>query len=1319
MLRTTRPSPPKRWIAVSLGALGLLAFATACRVSPADREAAPTRQARVDSAPAEYDPAKAWLTLEQVAPQTAVPDGPREEEAVSPAIQERLDRARTLEAEARYAEAVGELENALREEPSAAVHRALAGLHLVSGANGPARSHADRALALRPNDALAHYTLGMLAAESGNAAEAIERFRIALRCPDATGGSPRQALARYRLAQSLEREGYLTAALEQYRQYESLVTGLDDAGPSNPELARLLQVNGPTAAVPMAAIHERLGQYAQAADTLRRVLPADSRTDPEMYARYVRLLARSGRAAEALAVVRDWDGPTPLLVGLLKEIHGFGKNDDALIHDLRALANRRPDDSAAMLALSETLAVQGRTDEAEHVLRKYAANHPDDADATWLPFDFLTRQRRWVPALDYLVGALERQPEQYPAARARMASLAEGVEAIRPALTAPITADVSAARAYVLGCLALKADEPAGAESWLRASVERAGDFAGPRVELANLYLRQYRWQDAILLAQTASASDPQLERVLGHASAGLDDVDGAVAHFNEAIRLNRADTESMRALAELFERTEQPLRARRQYELILEENPLDHQAREALAMLYLQSGDREAAHAQVARLERLAASPQAVARCRARLAYRPDVADYEGFRRVLLEATGSAPMEAQTAFLVALSLTAEREYDAALPYVRRGLAVDADNIALVDLYVATLRQKLQFADAESVLRELVRRYPNREAMLAGLLEMLGTQQKHAELVDLTQQILAHDTFSAAFLEQCRRETLAALRILGRGEEAVATARQWLEQEPNNPVRSELLLGTLIAEKRFDEALERIDAWEQESGGYAGRDELVDILTRSGRFDRTYQRLLDWLEEDPGDRGLHFDLIATLVEAGRYDDAIELAVANYAAPGSRIGYERIALEAYDAAGRHEDAIRLIQQWVQRTERGLADDFPLGVEQARAMLVDQMLAAGRLDDARKQLNLWIDGESNPLVRVLYLNLLAECERRSGRVAQALESLELAYRMNPLDVNACNSLGYSWADVGVRLDEAEELIRYAVAQNPRSHAYLDSLGWVLYKKGDFAGARYWLELARGADEEDDPVILDHLGDTYWRLGQMERAVADWQAAVELARTGMQRDRRRRDDVDWQRIAEQTPAKIEAAAAGRTPDVAPLGGETEPVDSVVRRRLRPRPPHGGTGLLFVGPACLCGTGLSLWDRLSSRSWEAVGGRSPRRLAVASFGLQDWSARRTLLLFCGPHGGPDFCFVGPALSSWDRLCLCGTGFPAGLWPPRRGWISHGIRRGMPCVQSYDRFSLQENRTCPVTPNGPPSNTRRRRWTPSEAGRGASWPAT
>lgn len=72
-----------------------------------------------------------------------------------------------------------------------------------------------------------------------------------------------------------------------------------------------------------------------------------------------------------------------------------------------------------------------------------------------------------------------------------------------------------------------------------------------------------------------------------------------------------------------------------------------------------------------------------------------------------------------------------------------------------------------------------------------------------------------------------------------------------------------------------------------------------------------------------------------------------------------------------------------------------------------------------------------------------------------------------------------------------------------------------------------------------------------------------------------------------MDWQQIAEQTPAKIEAAAAGQTPDVAPLGGETDPVDSVARCEpgrcsavgpavpMWDRFPPCGISLPYVGPA------------------------------------------------------------------------------------------------------------------------------------------------
>ncbi len=84
-------------------------------------------------------------------------------------------------------------------------------------------------------------------------------------------------------------------------------------------------------------------------------------------------------------------------------------------------------------------------------------------------------------------------------------------------------------------------------------------------------------------------------------------------------------------------------------------------------------------------------------------------------------------------------------------------------------------------------------------------------------------------------------------------------------------------------------------------------------------------------------------------------------------------------------------------------------------------------------------------------------------------------------------ALNYLGYMWADLGNNLEEALELIQRAVDLEPDNAAYLDSLGWVLFRLGRAEDAVIWLERAVELSSEPDPTLYDHLGDVYEALGR----------------------------------------------------------------------------------------------------------------------------------------------------------------------------------------------------------------------------------------
>jgi tetratricopeptide (TPR) repeat protein len=83
--------------------------------------------------------------------------------------------------------------------------------------------------------------------------------------------------------------------------------------------------------------------------------------------------------------------------------------------------------------------------------------------------------------------------------------------------------------------------------------------------------------------------------------------------------------------------------------------------------------------------------------------------------------------------------------------------------------------------------------------------------------------------------------------------------------------------------------------------------------------------------------------------------------------------------------------------------------------------------------------------------------------------------------------------------VKLDQAEALIRKALEADPGNSAFLDSLAWVHYRKGEYAKAADEIRKSIAADENPDPVIFDHAGDIFQSLGDTKTALRYWREAL----------------------------------------------------------------------------------------------------------------------------------------------------------------------------------------------------------------------------
>jgi tetratricopeptide (TPR) repeat protein len=194
----------------------------------------------------------------------------------------------------------------------------------------------------------------------------------------------------------------------------------------------------------------------------------------------------------------------------------------------------------------------------------------------------------------------------------------------------------------------------------------------------------------------------------------------------------------------------------------------------------------------------------------------------------------------------------------------------------------------------------------------------------------------------------------------------------------------------------------------------------------------------------------------------------------------------------ERAGRAVEAVALLRRAVAGRQRGaLEADLP----DLYAALGESLVAAGRPAEAVVTLRDAV--AARPRDETL-LYALGSAHERAGQSEAAVAQMRALLSVNPDHAEALNFIGYTFAEQGVRLEEAERLVRRALELKPRSGHVLDSLGWVLYRRGDFRRA---IEALEEADRLSGPdaTILEHLGDAYLAAARHADAARAYRRAL----------------------------------------------------------------------------------------------------------------------------------------------------------------------------------------------------------------------------
>lgn len=125
-------------------------------------------------------------------------------------------------------------------------------------------------------------------------------------------------------------------------------------------------------------------------------------------------------------------------------------------------------------------------------------------------------------------------------------------------------------------------------------------------------------------------------------------------------------------------------------------------------------------------------------------------------------------------------------------------------------------------------------------------------------------------------------------------------------------------------------------------------------------------------------------------------------------------------------------------------------------------------------------------------------LGALQDKAGFAEESMITMKKIIEIDPKDAGALNYLGYSYADRGIKLDEALLLLERAYELRPDDGYITDSLGWVYYKLGQYQKAVEYLEKAAELTSFET-IISDHLGDAYQKTDQFKKALDTYKKAL----------------------------------------------------------------------------------------------------------------------------------------------------------------------------------------------------------------------------
>lgn len=616
--------------------------------------------------------------------------------------------------------------------------------------------------------------------------------------------------------------------------------------------------------------------------------------------------------------------------------------------------------------------------------------------------------------------------------------------------------------------------------------------------------------------------------------------VNKAIDFYKEAIKADPSASYIAEELSEFYVQTGQLEKAMQQANDLLKANPANNDARKILARIYSRGiGDPDQGKVDQTALKNA----------------------IEQYQKI----TAQDPKDVESLSMLARLYRVSHDEAASENAYRQVLAIDPNDEDALNGLAMVYADRGDLPNAIAMLKQAIEKNPD-PRMVVMLAQFYEQIKDYSNAADTLKQVQADGNDNA----RLRRALAVDLLQAGRFDEALTAFQELAGEDPRN-VPLQLQIAEIL-ERRHDfaaagAALAKAKAIENSTQVRFAEAELFRLQGKSAQAIAAMQALVtDTKKEqytDPekkdrigmlnalgnmqADAGKTAEAVTAFRQIADLDPQLTPSVEGKIVETYKSGkdYKLARQEADSALKKFPSEHSVVSEHaLLLADLGLADQaltelkaLPNSAKDREVLVVIAQVQdkARRFEDERKTLDTADSLSTTPQDKQtieFYRGAMYEREKNYDAAEKAFRNVLMS---DPENAGAMNYLGYMFADRGIRLEEAQQLVSKALDLEPDNGAFEDSLGWVYYRLNKLDQAADELRLAVDKVGKD-PTVHDHLGDVYFKQGRIREAIQQWEASMAEWKVAVPADQDAAESAKVAkklegarvRVAEKTPAR-----------------------------------------------------------------------------------------------------------------------------------------------------------------------------------------------